>query len=86
MKELVFTVRDKDGIHARPAGILAQTMQSFPCAVTISKGEKSADCKRLFALMKLAVRCGETITLTFDGEREDEAKAAAERVFAENGL
>jgi phosphotransferase system HPr (HPr) family protein len=54
--------------------------------VTLRKGDRSADCKRLFAVMKLAVRCGETVTLTAEGEREDEAVEAAKAAFAELGL
>jgi phosphocarrier protein HPr len=86
MKEATFAIQDRDGIHARPAGILVQRMQGFPCAVTLRKGDRSADCKRLFAVMKLAVRCGETVTLTAEGEREDEAVEAAKAAFAELGL
>jgi phosphocarrier protein HPr len=86
MKETTFAIQDRDGIHARPAGILVQRMQGFPCAVTLRKGDRSADCKRLFAVMKLAVRCGETVTLTAEGEREDEAVEAAKAAFAELGL
>lgn len=86
MKEATFAIQDRDGIHARPAGILVQRMQGFPCTVTLRKGDRSADCKRLFAVMKLAVRCGETVTLTAEGEREDEAVEAAKAAFAELGL
>jgi phosphocarrier protein HPr len=86
MKEATFTIQDRDGIHARPAGILVQRMQGFPCTVTLRKGDRSADGKRLFAVMKLAVRCGETVTLTAEGEREDEAVEAARAAFAELGL
>lgn len=86
MREMKFTIQDKDGIHARPAGILVQKMQCFPCRIVIQNGEKEADCKRLFALMKLAIKCGETITLIADGEQEDEAITAAQQVFEENGL
>jgi phosphocarrier protein HPr len=86
MKEATFTIQDRDGIHARPAGILVQRMQGFPCTVTLRKGDRSADGKRLFAVMKLAVRCGETVTLTAEGEREDEAVEAAKAAFAELGL
>jgi len=86
VRQMEFTVRDKDGIHARPAGILVQKMQSFPCRIVITKGEKEADCKKLFALMKLAIKCGETITLTADGEQEDQAISAARQIWEENSL
>jgi len=86
MKQITVTIQDRDGIHARPAGILVQRMQGFPCAVTLRKGDRTADCKRLFAVMKLAVRCGESVELTAEGEREDEAIAAVQAAFAELGL
>jgi phosphocarrier protein len=86
LKELIHVIKDPDGIHARPAGILVKKLQGFPCGVTVYKGEKSADGKKLFALMKLAIKNGETIRLTFDGEGEEQAAAAAAEVFAKTGL
>ncbi|MDR2368075.1 MAG: HPr family phosphocarrier protein [Deltaproteobacteria bacterium] len=86
MKQMSYTITDPDGIHARPAGLLVKRLQGFPCSVTIGKGEKSADGKKLFALMKLGVKKGETINFTFDGENEDEALAATVEVLKETGL
>lgn len=86
MLEKTFTIKDPDGIHARPAGILVKRMQEFPCAITLEKGEKSADGKKLFAVMKLAVKQGEALLVRTDGEQEAEAMAALEQVFEEHGL
>ncbi|MCD8352105.1 MAG: HPr family phosphocarrier protein [Planctomycetaceae bacterium] len=84
MKELTFTIRDQDGIHARPAGILVKTMQGFASAVTIKNGEKTADGKKLFQVMKLGAKCNDTITVTTDGDDEDAALAGAKSVLEEN--
>ncbi|MDR2443423.1 MAG: HPr family phosphocarrier protein [Deltaproteobacteria bacterium] len=86
MKQMSYTIKDPDGIHARPAGLLVKKLQSFPCSINIAKGEKSADGKRLFAVMKLGVTQGETINFTFDGENEDEALEATVEVLKETGL
>jgi phosphocarrier protein len=86
MKQLQFTIKDPDGIHARPAGILVKRMQEFPCDITIEKADKKADGKKLFALMKMAVKQGDTITVTAQGPQEEEAIAAAAQVFEETGL
>jgi phosphocarrier protein len=86
VQQIQIVIRDKDGIHARPAGVLVKKMQEFPCAVTVEKGDKKADCKKLFALMKLAIKQGESITLTAEGEQEEAALAAAQEVFRETGL
>lgn len=86
MKSIKITIKDPDGIHARPAGMLVKRMQDFPCEIRIEKGDKKADGKKLFALMKMAVKKGEEIVISADGEREDEAIAAVEEVFEETGL
>ncbi len=84
MKELTYTIRDEDGIHARPAGILVKKMQEFSSAVAIANGEKKADAKKLFQVMKLGVKCGDTITVSADGGDEDAALAAAKATLEEN--
>lgn len=86
MLEKSFVIRDPDGIHARPAGMLVKKMQEFPCSVTFQKGEKTADGKKLFAVMKLAAKQGETLVVKVDGEQEAEAMAALESVLEESGL
>ncbi len=84
MQELSYTIRDEDGIHARPAGILVKKMQEFASAVTIRNGEKSADAKKLFQVMKLGAKCGSAITVTAEGADEAEAIAAAKALLEEN--
>ena len=51
MKEFKYVVTDPEGIHARPAGILVKQAAGYKSAVTIVKGEKSADAKRIFGVM-----------------------------------
>lgn len=86
MQTLHKTIQDPDGIHARPAGILVKTMQDFTSNFVIAKGDKTADGKRLFALMKLAVRQGDAITITAEGQDEAAAIAAVQAVFDANSL
>ena len=78
MKQFTITIQDKEGLHARPAGLLG-----FQCAVTLTKGEKTADLKKIFAVMGLAVKGGDSITVTCDGADEEAAAAALEKMFAE---
>ncbi len=70
MIEFKYTIKDEQGIHARPAGMLVKEAQKFECDIKISKGEKTVDVKRLFALMGLGVKQGEEITLAFEGADE----------------
>lgn len=84
MKEITYTIQDAQGIHARPAGLLVKKLKEFTCAVTLTKGEKSIDPHKMLALMSLGIKCGETITMTFDGADEQAAAAAFETFLQEN--
>lgn len=82
MKRFEYTVTDPDGLHARPAGLLVKRAQQIEGEVTLECRGKSASMKRLLAVMGLGIRCGDTVTVTVDG---DEASARAlERFFREN--
>ena len=50
MKEFMYTVKDEQGIHARPARLFVKEAAPFPCKVTIEKDGKEADPKRNFPL------------------------------------
>ena len=76
MKEFKYVVQDELGLHARPAGLLVKAAKEFNCAVTLTKDGKTGDCKRIFGIMGLAVKAGNEITLTFDGEDEEAAYTA----------
>ncbi len=84
MKEFTYTITDREGIHARPAGLLVKEAAKFQSAVTLHKGEKSGDAKRIFAVMGLAAKCGEEIRVSVEGADETEAAAALEAFLKEN--
>lgn len=84
MKTFDCTITDAQGIHARPAGLLAKEAQRFCSDITITHGEKTADAKRLFALMGLGVRHGDTVRVTVSGCDENEAAEALEAFIRQN--
>ena len=85
MKEFEYTIKDELGLHARPAGLLVKQAATYQSKLTIEKvGGKSADLKRLFGVMGLAVKCGETIKVTAEGEDEAAAAEGLEEFFKAN--
>ena len=85
MKSFAYTITDPQGLHARPAGVLVkQAKAAVPCTVTIEKDGKKADARKMFALMGLGIKGGETITITTEGEQEAEAAAALEAFMKAN--
>ncbi|QHQ59401.1 HPr family phosphocarrier protein [Anaerocolumna sedimenticola] len=84
MKEFDYTIKDELGIHARPAGMLVKEAGKFTSNITIIKGDKTADIKRLFALMGLGVKNGDTVTVKMDGTDEEAAYDSLKKFFEAN--
>ncbi len=84
MTTFSYVITDEQGIHARPAGLLAKEAQKFTSTITLDKGDKTADMKKLFALMKLSAKKDEELVITVDGEDEKEAASAIEEFLKSN--
>ena len=84
MKSFEYTIRDEVGIHVRPAGLLVNAVKATGCMVTLKKGDKSADAGKLFAVMGLGVKCGDTVTVIVEGENEDTAYESLKEFFELN--
>lgn len=84
MKEFTYKICDELGIHARPAGLLVKKAGSFSSEIIMYNGDKSADMKRIFALMSLGVKKGDTVRVTVSGDDEDEAVTEIESFFKNN--
>jgi PTS hybrid protein len=55
------------GLHARPASLFVQTAANFGAQVTVRVGERSADGKRILAILQLGARCGDELNITAAG-------------------
>lgn len=84
MISFTYTLTDPEGFHARPAGLFVKEAKKFRCVTTVIKGSKRADARKMFGLMGLAIKGGETITITTEGEQEAEAAAALEAFMKAN--
>ncbi len=87
MKTFDYVITDPVGIHARPAGMLVKAVKDLAgagSAITVTKGEKTVDARKLMALMGMGIKCGDTVTIGIDGGDEEAAAAALETFFKEN--
>lgn len=73
MRSFMYTIKVSVGLHARHAGMLVKAAEQYESAVTVSRGEKSADGKRILGLMGMGVKQGDVIKVTVEGPDEDEA-------------
>lgn len=74
MKKFTYTITDKLGIHARPAGMFVKTVKSLDSEITVEKDGKTASGARLMALMGLGIKHGDTITVTVEGGDEEKSE------------
>ena len=84
MKSFSYKVKDEQGIHARPAGMLVKEVKNFQSKVTLEKDGKSVDASRLMAVMGMGVKKDQTVTVTVEGDDEDAACDAIKAFFETN--
>ena len=75
MKEVIKTVINPNGIHARPASIFVQECKKFQSKVTVENiaAGKSKDAKSILGVMSLGMTKGTEIKITAEGPDEDAA-------------
>lgn len=84
MKEIKHTIKDPQGIHARPAGVLVKKASEFSSKITLSNKGKQADAKRILAVMSLGAKSGEELDFLIEGEDEQKAYEAIVEFLKEN--
>lgn len=74
MKQFTYVVENTFGLHARPAALIAEQANVYPnTTITISCGPETVSATSAIKLMTLGIKKGDTITLTCDGEYEQDA-------------
>ena len=84
MYEFSYTIKDPVGIHARPAGLLSKEGKKYQSTITVDKNGTAVNVLKLMALMKLGVKCGETVVVRVEGADEAVAGPAMEEFFKSN--
>jgi len=57
-----------NGLHARPAAVLAARAKTFPCQIVLQRDNAKANAKSVVAIMGLNVRHGDQVTFSARGE------------------
>lgn len=74
--ERTITIKNPTGLHARPAAALVQKASSFPCEISLVKGEKKANAKSIMNVLALGISANDQVTIITAGEKEKEALQA----------
>ncbi|MFH1623996.1 MAG: HPr family phosphocarrier protein [Pseudomonadota bacterium] len=68
-----FTIKNKLGIHVRPATQLVKTASKFDSNICIEKGELQVDAKSIMGVLLLAASQGSSIVIRAEGRDAREA-------------
>lgn len=76
MKQFTYIIQDPVGLHARPAGLLVKEAARFAADISIECRGKTVGAKKLFGVMGLGVKGGDTVTIATSGDDEEAAVQA----------
>ncbi|RMF62823.1 MAG: HPr family phosphocarrier protein [Calditrichaeota bacterium] len=74
-------IKNKLGLHARPAAQVVKTASKFKSDVFLAKDDHEVNGKSIMGVMMLAAEMGSTVTIIANGEDEVEAVAALAELF-----
>lgn len=88
MVSKVITVINEQGLHMRPAGILAKAVAAHKeCKVTLNVEGKSVNAKAIMQIMSAGIKCGTKVEIVCEGADEqavlDEIAGMFENGFGE---
>jgi phosphoenolpyruvate-protein phosphotransferase len=83
MRQCDFVIRNKTGLHARPAKVFVNTAKQFVSDIRVRHGAKQVNAKSMISVLTLGVERGKTISVEIEGVDEDQAMQALEKVVSE---
>jgi len=78
---MTVSVLNEQGLHARPAAVLAKEAQRFPCDVRILHNGDEVDAKSILDILTLAAAQGSALDLKASGEDARLALDSLEALF-----
>lgn len=75
------TIKNRAGLHTRPAASLVKTAARYKSEFTIIKDQFEINGKSIIGVMTLAAEQGSNLELRFDGPDEEQAADAVLELF-----
>ncbi len=73
MAEKKVTIKNKSGLHARPAALFVQIANKYDSEINVRKGRQTVNGKSIMGIMILAAERGSKVTLVAKGSDAREA-------------
>jgi len=74
-------IKNRAGIHARPAALIAQTANRFASEILIEREDTRINAKSIMGIITMAASYNTELTLVADGADEREAVEAINALF-----
>lgn len=71
--EKTIIIKNKQGLHARPAALFVQVANKFDCEITVSKGKDKVNGKSIMGIMMLEAGKGSRVTIIANGQDAEQA-------------
>ena len=81
MVERIVTIRNRAGMHARPAALLVKTASEFESRIFIEKDSERVNGKSIMGVITLGATYNTPLKVIADGPDEMQALDAIERLF-----
>lgn len=81
MIEREVTIRNRAGLHTRPASMLVKTASQFDADIYLRRDNYEINGKSVIGVMTLAAEQGATLTLVVEGADEEAAADALTELF-----
>jgi phosphocarrier protein HPr len=81
MVEREVVIKNRAGIHARPAALLVQTANKFNSNITFVNGDDRVNGKSIMGIITLGASYNTTVTVEADGDDEEQAIEALVSLF-----
>jgi phosphocarrier protein HPr len=75
------TIKNRAGIHARPAALIVQTANGFDSEIFMEKNGNKINAKSIMGIITLGAAYNTTLSVIADGNDEDDAVAAIVHLF-----
>ncbi len=79
-------VKNKQGLHARPAALFVQVANRFEANITVSRNEEKVNGKSIMGILMLGAEQGSEIILEADGKDAEAALGELEQVVDKEDL
>lgn len=79
-------IKNKQGLHARPAALFVQIANKYSCDITLQKGKQKINGKSIMGIMMLEAGVGSKILMTAVGEDAEEAMRELEGLLLSDDI